>query len=90
MDTQRLQIFGITKDAYARHQREICDILTETSTSSCKYWSDDQTFSLSMDPVIVVSTTSGLSVSVKTNIGDIAFTLKADDYDYALIKHKAS
>lgn len=90
MESQRLHIFGITKDAYGKHSREICNILTETTSASCKFWSDDHTFSLSMDPVIVVSTTTGLSVSVKSNIGDIAFTLKADEYDYAMIKHQVS
>ena len=87
MDLQSLQIFGITKTAYKNHQREISDLLTETSSSVCKFWTDDQTFTLYVDPIIVVSTTTGISVSVKSNIGDIAFTMKADEYNYALIKH---
>ena len=87
MEYQRLGIHGITKAAYRAHASEFSNILADTSDAKMYLWSDEETFSFRCTPEIIVSTTSGLSVSVCTSAGDVVFTMKADEYDYSMITH---
>ena len=87
MDHQRLGIHGITKAAYRAHSSELSNILADTSDAKMYFWSEEETFSFKCTPEIVVSTTIGLSLSVRTSGGDVCFTLKSDEYDYSMISH---
>lgn len=87
MEHQKLGIYGITKEAYSRHCRKFSDLLTDALGASMLFYEDSQTFSIKAFPEIIVSTTEGLSVSVKGTNGDITFTIDRDEYDYAMIEH---